>query len=369
MKFLVTPDSFKGSISAKRVCEIVKDAILEQNINNTVYTFPAFDGGEGSAEYLTEIFHGNQIRMPAKNATGETENSTFGMAGETAFIAVADTSGLPNAKIKDPAVTTTYGMGEQIKEAIKRGAKTVVLALGGSSTNDGGAGAATALGAKFFDKDGKTFLPTGGTLGKIEKTDVSDLEKAVKGVKFIALCDVKNPLTGKNGCSYVYGGQKGADTEEKKEELDRNMKRFEKVTAFLGKDGSEEGSGAAGGLGYFTRAFLKGELVSGADYFLDAIKFDELVKDVDYVVCGEGKFDNTSSQGKICGKIIGRAQKAGKKVVVFCGATDCETSPENTAVYVISDKNLPLKLNMERGEENLKKSAEKMMKDIVKGTF
>lgn len=353
MRFLVIPDSFKGSMTARTVCDTVKAAILRRDPDASVTAFPAFDGGEGSAECLAEIYGGRMISFPASNATGRRAPSTFGMKDDTAFIAVADTSGLPGAKIRNPFVTTTRGFGEQIAEAIRRGAKHVVIGLGGSSTNDGGAGAAVALGAVFRDEAGNTFLPTGGTLGKIASVDVTELKKRIAGVRFTALCDVTNPLTGENGCSFVYAKQKGARSRKKRAELDGYMQHYAEVTSFLGVSPDLPGSGAAGGLGYFVRAFLSGESVSGADFFLDAIRFDERINDVDFVVCGEGKFDATSGQGKICGKIISRAAKYGKPVVVFCGATEKAPAPAGTVIRTINDDSLSLEENFARSRENL----------------
>ena len=353
MRFLVTPDSFKGSMTAKTVCEIVRERILLYDPAATVTTFPAFDGGEGSTENLTSIFGGKMISCPASNATGRRAPASFGMTDGTAFVAVADTSGLPGAKIRNPFVTTTRGLGEQIAEAIRRGAKQIVICLGGSSTNDGGAGAAVALGAVFRDASGKAFLPTGGTLGKIASVEVDELKKRIAGVRFTALCDVTNPLTGENGCSLVYAKQKGAYSRKRRVELDGYMRHYADATAFFGVSPDYPGSGAAGGLGYFVRAFLSGELVSGADYFLDAIQFDERVRDADLVVCGEGKFDGTSGQGKICGKIIGRARAAGKTTVVFCGAKDKGPAPEGTEIVTINDDRLSLEENFAKSRENL----------------
>ena len=365
MDYLLVPDSFKGSMSAKRVCELMTEEILSNDKNAIVNAFPALDGGEGSAEYLTEIEKGKKVEVKAKNGTFEEETTTFGLCGEVAYIAVADTSGLPQTKIKDPAKTTTYGLGEQIDCAIRMGAKKIVVALGGSSTNDGGAGAAAALGAEFLNKKGETFVPTGGTLEEIESVNVEKMREKIKGVAFVGLCDVNNPLTGEKGCSYVYAKQKGADTKEKQDFLEKNMQAYEKVTAFLGTNGNVSGAGAAGGLGYFVKAFLKGELVSGADYFLDVIGFEEKAKKADVIVCGEGKFDNTSAQGKICGRIRDRAKNIGKEVIVFCGVSEAEKADGVRVIYPINDPNKDLAYNMKNSESNLVKTVRKMLKDIV----
>lgn len=364
MRFLVTPDSFKGSMSAKTVCGIVRERILARDPAHIVDAFPAFDGGEGSAECLTDIYGGRMIEARASDSLGRRRPSFFGMAGDTAFIAIADTSGLPGTRIRNPFITTTRGFGEQIAAAIDRGAKRIVMALGGSSTNDGGAGAASALGAVFRDDKGEPFVPVGGTLGRIASLDLSELKKRIAGVRFTALCDVTNPLTGENGCSFVYAKQKGAVSRAKRAELDRQMRHYACVTETLGVSPDCPGSGAAGGLGYFVRAFLGGELVSGADFFLDAIDFDRRVQDADFVVCGEGRFDGTSNQGKICGKIIGRASKRGKTTVVFCGAKEDAPIPAGTVVRTINDETLSLDENFARSRENLARAVDAWLDEI-----
>lgn len=361
MRYLVMSDSFKGSMTAKTVCETVRERILSHDPASEVTIFPAFDGGEGSAEYLTSIYGGKTVSVRARNATGRRAPSYFGMKDKTAFLAVADTSGLPGAKIRNPFVTTTVGLGDQMLEAIALGADHIVIGLGGSSTNDGGAGAAAALGAVFRDENGDPFVPVGGTLGKIASVDVTELKKRIAGVRFTALCDVTNPLTGETGCSFVYAKQKGARSRRKREELDEYMKHYACVTAFLGVSPDTPGAGAAGGLGYFVRAFLGGELVSGADFFLNAIDFDKRIKDADVVISGEGKFDGTSSQGKICGKIIRRARDAGKPTVVFCGAAEKAETPDGTAVVTINDPSLPLAENLIRSKENLVKAVDRWL--------
>ena len=366
MRFLVTPDSFKGSMTAKTVCEIVRERILARDQSHVVTAFPAFDGGEGSAECLTDIYGGRMVEVRASDSLGRRKPSLFGMAGDTAFIAIADTSGLPGTRIRNPFITTTRGFGEQIAAAIDRGAKRIVMALGGSSTNDGGAGAAAALGAVFRDETGEPFTPVGGTLGRIASVDITGLKKKIEGVRFKALCDVTNPLTGESGCSFVYAKQKGAGSRVKRAELDEQMKRYAAVTAFLDVSPDYPGSGAAGGLGYFVRAFLGGELVSGADFFLDAIDFDRRVTDVDYVVAGEGRFDGTSNQGKICGKIIGRASKQGKTTVVFCGAKENPPQSPLTVVRTINDESLSLDENFARSRENLARAVDAWLDEISK---
>ena len=362
MKFLLVPDSFKGSMSAQKVCKVWTEEISKAFPDAEIKAFPACDGGEGTVENLSSILGGKKINITATDGNFERKKASYAIVNKTAYIAVANTSGLPETKIKDPKLTTTLGFGEQIKDAIGRGCDEVVLSLGGSSTNDGGAGASCALGARFYDKE-EAFVPTGGSLDKIDRIDLNAFDKSIENVRFLGLCDVKNPLTGKDGCSYVYAKQKGAESAESRDELEKNMLAYAEKTAFLNVPKETEGAGAAGGLGYFVKAFLKGKLISGADYFLDLIKFDEECADADYILCGEGKFDATSDSGKICGKIIERAVKHGKKTTVFCGIAE-KTDGEDVSVYEISDKTKPLSYNMTNAVRNLRRTAKRFLSSI-----
>lgn len=350
-------------MSAKKVCTVWKEEIKKVFPNAEIKAFPACDGGEGTVENITEILRAKTIHLLADDANRFGVDSTYAISGRTAFIAVANTSGLPQTKIKDPKITTTLGFGQQIKDAISMGCERIYLSLGGSSTNDAGVGAAYALGADFTNKEGISFLPTGGTLREIEGIETTALDGRASQAEFFGLCDVSNPLTGPNGCSYVYAKQKGAETQEDLDVLEENMKAFAAKTAYRGVSDQTPGTGAAGGLGYFVKAFLGGELISGADFFLDLIHFDDEVKDADYILCGEGKFDATSDSGKICGKIIDRAAKQGKKTTVFCGIAE-KSDGENVEVYEISDTTKPLSYNLSNAVRNLRLSTRKFLSFI-----
>ncbi len=352
MKIIVLPDSFKGTLSSEEFCKIA-EKIIPSALAAEVIAFPVCDGGEGSVDCLVKLTNGKTISTKVTDGNLFKKNALLGYGGDTAFIAVSESSGLPQTLIKDPGITTTKGMGEQILQAKHLGKKKIVLGLGGSSTNDGGAGLVCALGGKFFDKDGTEFLPTGETLCKIEKIDLTEFNKNIEGMEFVGMCDVKNPLLGISGCTYVYAPQKGAKKKERLDELEDNMKHFASVSSFLGVDPMTPGTGAAGGLGYCVLAFLKGKLISGIDYILDKIDFEKIAADADYVFTGEGKFDPTSLSGKVVSGIKKRAEKLGAKIVVFCGAG---TPQEGYIVKPINDPTLSLAENMQKTAENLEKT-------------
>ena len=352
MKYIILPDSFKGSLTAIKFCKIAEE-IISASENTVVDAYPICDGGEGSIDCLTALFHGKKLTTKATDGNLFIKNATYGYSDEYAFIAVSETSGLPQTLIKDPAVTTTVGMGEQILQAKHLGKKKIILCLGGSSTNDGGAGLVHALGGKFINKDGVPFLPTGGTLREIEKIELNDFYQNIEGMDFIALCDVDNPLLGPNGCSYTFAPQKGAKTQKQLNFLEDNMKYFAEKTAFLNVDSSEKGAGAAGGLGYCVLSFLKGKIISGIDFILDKIDFDSVAKDADYIITGEGKFDQTSLHGKVVSGVLSRAERMHKNVVVFCG-DGMESS--HCRVVAINDPGQPLDINIKNTESNLRKA-------------
>lgn len=364
MNFLVVPDSFKGSMTGEEFCAIARK-VLCQNENNLVASCPIADGGEGSVECLMNAIDGVLVGGKAADGNLFKKNATYGVKDDSAYIAIANTSGLPQTVIKNPLYTSTYGMGEQIKQALNLGKKNIYLFLGGSSTNDCGAGMLAALGCKFFDENGEQFIPVGGTLGKIASIDDAEMRKSIEGVRFTALCDVKNPLLGKNGCSYVFAPQKGAKGDDLST-LEENMRLFYEKTKYLRVDQNFDGAGAAGGTGYCIKAFLGGNIVSGIDYFLDACGFDDAAKDADFIISGEGKFDRTSLNGKAVGGIVARARKLGKEVVVFCGVSDIEGElPCGVkSIYRINDASLSVEENMKATKNNFEKAISKFLREV-----
>lgn len=366
MRFLILMDSFRGSLASKESAELIRSELLNAFPSAEIVWAPAFDGGEGSLEYLTELFGGKLIGGRVADANFILKIAPYGVAGDRAIISVSASSGLQDAAIRDPFFTTTYGLGAQIDRAVRLGKTDVWLLLGGSSTNDGGAGAASALGAKFFDETGEIFVPTGGTLGRIRKTDLSEMRRRLNGVRFTGLCDAYNPLLGPNGCTYAYATQKGARTAEALAELESNMSHFAKATAFLGVDPAERMTGAAGGLGYFAKAFLGAELMNCAEYFFLRRNISNEIASADCVICGEGRFDSSSFDGKLCGKISDECASVGAPCVVFCGE-NALPARRNPVVYALNDPALTLAENIEATAEHLIKGVRKLISSILNG--
>lgn len=352
MRFLIAPDGFKGGMSSSEFCSAAKYS-LEKSGDETE-SLPLTDGGDGFVTTFTDILGGDTLVCRVTDPNFFIKNARYGVKGDTAIIGAAECCGLAKTMIKNPLYTTSYGLGEAVDLAKKLNKKKIVIGLGGSATNDGGAGVVCALGGRFFDKNGEEFTPVGNTLVDIEKIDLTDFNEKIAGMEFTVLTDVKNPLLGENGCSYRYAKQKGAK-EEELPELEENMKNFAEKTAFLNVSPDFHGAGAAGGLGYCFKAFFKAEIVSGAEYVLDASGFDEKLSRCDAIITGEGKFDDTSFSGKICSAIIDRAKKAGKKVYVFCGRNETDRQD----VIEINDREASLADNIRRSAENLQKAIER----------
>ena len=259
-KFLLIPDSFKGTMSSSEICSIMKKAILNNYNDAEVISIPVADGGEGSVDAFLTAVGGEKISVKVKGPYFEDITSFYGIIdnGKTAVIEMAACAGLPLVEDKaNPCKTTTYGVGQLIANAVERGCKKIIIGLGGSCTNDGGAGAAAALGVVFTDKAGKSFVPVGGTLKDIEHIDKSKLLPALKQVEVVTMCDIDNPLFGESGAAYVFAPQKGA-TPEMVKELDFGLRHLDKkIQSDLNLSLSElKGAGAAGGMGCGMVAFL-----------------------------------------------------------------------------------------------------------------
>ena len=320
-KFIIAPDSFKGTVSAEEICLIGGNAIRRIIPGAEVISLPIADGGEGTADCFRACLGGERIELLVKGPHFDKVCAHYTLSGKTAVVEIAAAASLPMAgDDNDPSLATTYGVGELIADAVSRGASKIILALGGSATNDAGCGLAAALGVRFSDKDGKEFIPVGGSLSKIADIDVSKAEKLLNGVEVLAMCDVDNPLFGESGAAYVFAPQKGAD-DDMVRLLDDNLRAFSDiVSGKLKKDVSSiRGGGAAGGAGAGASVFLGAKLRRGIDTILDVCKFDSLLKDAELVITGEGRIDSQTSGGKAISGISERAKKAGVPVAVIAG--------------------------------------------------
>ncbi len=322
--FILVPDSFKGTLSAIEVCNIMKSSIKNLYKDANIISVPVADGGEGTVDAFLYALGGEKKSVWVSDAFNEQKIlAHYAMLKDNiAVIEMAACAGLPLVKNRlEPDKTTTFGVGELIIDAINSGAKKIILGLGGSATNDGGCGMAAALGVKFKDEQDQEFIPTGGTLSQIYKIDMNNIYSKIKDVEFVSMCDVDNPLCGKLGASAVFAPQKGAD-EDMVKSLDEGLAHLAKI---IKRDLHIEvkdikGAGAAGGLGAGSIAFLQSKLTKGIDVILDTIKFDELVSKADIVFTGEGKFDSQSLHGKVVMGVANRSQKYKTPVIVVTGA-------------------------------------------------
>lgn len=322
-KILLVPDSFKGTLSSRQVCQVMAGQMRRFFPQAQVKSIPVADGGEGSVEAFLAAAGGERRTRTVTGPFGEPVEAFYGILGDgrTAVIEMAACAGLPLAEGRlNPERATTYGVGELLLAAKEAGCTKAILGLGGSCTNDGGAGAAAALGAKFTRADGTAFVPTGGTLGEIAALDVSPVAQALQGMELTAMCDIDNPLYGEAGAAAVFAPQKGADA-AMVARLDAGLRHLGQVSArCLGRDFSHlPGAGAAGGLGFGMAAFCGAQLRMGIDAVLDAVGFDSLLPGTDVVFTGEGKIDSQSARGKVVSGVAARCRKAGVPVVAVVG--------------------------------------------------
>ncbi len=320
MNILIAPDSFKGTLSAQEVCDIIGQAFTD-NLNNVKITkLPAADGGEGLCRCLHNICGGEMKTARVCGVFGGKMIAEYLMLSDkTAVVEMASCAGLPLAgDKKDPERATTFGVGEIILDAKENGAEKILLGLGGSATNDCGFGMASALGWKFINENGNEFIPTGATM-----IDVVRIERPSHTINLpvTAACDVDNPLYGRNGAAYVFAPQKGADS-NMTERLDNGMLHSaEIIKRDLSVDVSSiKGAGAAGGMGAGAVAFLNAELKRGIDILLDTADFNSKAAEADLIITGEGRLDFQSVNGKVISGIANRALLLGKKVIAICGS-------------------------------------------------
>jgi glycerate kinase len=327
MKVVIAPDSFKGSLSGFEVCDIVERGILQVFPAAEITKVPISDGGEGLVRLLLTALTGESVKIKVHDPLFRIIEAEYGIIkGDTAVIEMAAASGLPLLKKNEqnPLLTNSYGTGEMIVDAVKaKGCRKILLGIGGSATNDGGMGMATALGIRFLDENHQELEPCGRNLSKIETIDLSDVDSAFSEVEFIIACDVDNPLCGHQGAAHIYAPQKGAN-EDMVVQLDNGLEHLGRLFEALA--GSElidrKGIGAAGGLALPLVALYQASLKSGLEIVLDAIKFDKLITGADLIVTGEGKTDHQSAMGKVISGIGRRGKNQQIPVVVVSGALE-----------------------------------------------
>ena len=375
MKLLFASDSFKGSLTSEKTVELLSRAAGEVFGECECSGVPVADGGEGTVEAVIAAEQGEQIAVKVHGPLMEETDSFYGIFdGNKAVIEMAAASGLPMVpeELRNPLNTTTFGTGELILDALKRGFRDISIAIGGSATNDGGMGCARALGVKFLDQDGNELEGFGRDLARVAAIDISGLDERVKDSKITVMCDVTNPLCGKDGATWTFGKQKGA-TLEIQEELEKGMCSYRDVireTFGIDCDGIP-GTGAAGGLGAALMVFLGGEMKSGIETVLDLIRFDERLEGVDLVVTGEGRTDWQSCFGKVMQGVGMRAKAKGIPVLGLSGSLgknamdicSCGISSLMTTV----NAPMPLSEALERAEELYYEGALRMFRFVRTG--
>ena len=332
MKILICPDKFKASLTAKEVCDAVGAGLARLQTRFVIQSVPLADGGEGTCELLTNWHGGNQIALQVSGPLFAPVTARYGISsdGETAFIEMAEASGLSllRQEERNPLVTTSLGTGELIADALNRGARNIVLGIGGSATNDAGIGMASALGFGFYGAGGELLKPTGENLIHIRHIAIDHRRPELAAARITALCDVTNPLYGPDGAAYVYAPQKGAD-KVAVELLDAGLRNFRRVAhKYLRTSVDFAGAGAAGGLGAGARVFLNATIRKGVDHIIESTGLDEKICMADVVITGEGRLDWQTFSGKVVSEVLKLAEKRGKPVIAVCGS--CELTEEET---------------------------------------
>lgn len=331
-KYVLIPDSFKGTLSSEDICRIASEEILRLEPEAEICAIPVADGGEGTVDAFLAAVGGTRVEVPCTGPCGQEVMGFYGLLPDgTAVVEMAAAAGLPLAgACRDPEKTTTYGVGQLMAHALSRGAKRLVLGLGGSATNDGGCGAAAALGAEFLDVKGRAFVPTGGTLTQIAHIRMKGLRETMAGAEVTVMCDIDNPLCGPAGAAAVFGPQKGADA-AMVARMDAGLRHLAEM---LEKDVGMAvlalaGGGSAGGFGAGAAAFFGGQLRMGIDVVLDLTDFDRKCRGASLVITGEGHLDSQSLRGKTVVGVARRARALGVPAAALVGG--CETALD--AVY------------------------------------
>ena len=320
-KCVVVSDSFKGTVSSREICAIAQQVIPRHFPACEVVCIPVADGGEGTVDCFVQAMGAQRVGVTVTNALGEKSAAAYARLGELAIIEMAAAAGLPQVgALRCPGTATTYGVGELIAHAVDSGCRKILLGLGGSATNDGGCGCAAALGVRFYDADGQSFVPVGDTLGRIARIDTAEAEALLRSVEITVMCDVTNPLYGPTGAAYVFAPQKGADAEKVKS-LDAGLRHFgDVIRSQYGLDVSAmPGAGAAGGMGAGCVALLGGTIQSGIDAVLDVTGFDRQLEGADLVITGEGRIDSQSADGKVVSGVARRTRAKGVPLIAIAG--------------------------------------------------
>ncbi|MCF2492224.1 glycerate kinase [Dyadobacter chenhuakuii] len=357
MNILVAPDKFRGSLEAIDVCRAIEAGILLAYPDANVTTIPLADGGEGTAQILTRQARGKTIRIEVSDPLGRSITASYGLSGDgqTAYIEMAAASGLAllSQEERNPLLTSTYGTGQLIKDALDRGVQQIILGIGGSATTDGGMGMAEALGYHFYDKNNVQLPAKGESMHEVARIADPEMDRRLNAVSITVACDVTNPLYGPNGAAHIYGPQKGADP-EMVELLDNGLKNLSEIASktFEKNISNHPGAGAAGGLGAGCLWFLNAVLKDGVSIVIEQTHIAERIKDADLVITGEGKVDEQTLAGKVVKGLADFCSINQVPLAVVCGTL--QITPEQVRdagiTYAVSVLNRPMDLNQAQAD-------------------
>lgn len=373
LTIVLAPDSFKESMTAKEVCESMEAGIKKINKNITCIQVPMADGGEGTMQSLVDATGGKIYSLNVVGPLGDEVKAEYGILGdgEIGILEMASASGIqlvPKEK-RNPLITTSYGTGQLIKACLDEGVKKLLIGIGGSATNDGGAGVIQALGGNLLDEDGNELAFGGGQLKNLHRIDLTNFDKRISDIKIEVACDVNNPLCGEKGASNVFGPQKGANPETI-ELLDEGLKHYAKIIKKqFGKDVLDvPGAGAAGGLGAGLMVFLNGQLKKGIEMVIEYSGLEEKVKDADMVWTGEGSIDFQTQYGKTPLGVATIAKKYNKPVIALAGRVgdniDVLYEKGIDSIFGIVRELTTLDEALLNGKKNIQKTSEDIMRLI-----
>ncbi len=325
MKFVLAPDKYKGSLSGQQFCAAVESGIGLVLPDATIISKPLADGGDGTLEVVKSYLKASKVKVVVKDPLFRDIEAEYLLSDDkkTAFIEMSEASGykLLSKDELNCMYTTSQGTGELIVDALEKGANEIILGVGGSATNDGGMGMATALGYTFLNENGNVLNPIGKNLTSVRKIVSLNVHKRLPMTTVKVACDVTNPLYGKNGAAFIYGPQKGASKSEVNL-LDKGLQHFSEVVgSTFGKEiHNSKGAGAAGGMGFGAMVFLNGTLSSGINLVMEMAGFDDAINDADWIITGEGQLDAQTLSGKTISGVLQAAQKRNIPVAAFCGS-------------------------------------------------
>lgn len=366
MKIVIAPDSFKGSLTAIEVASAIEEGLNKYDKDFIIEKVPMADGGEGTVESLVSLTNGEIINVKVKDPLMREITGFYGLLGDkkTAVIEMAAASGLPLLKQneRNPLIASTYGTGQLIEDALDRGCKNFIIGIGGSATNDGGTGMLKALGVKFLNKDNKELQDGAVELDQLDKIDITNFDKRIFECDIKVACDVENPLCGKNGASFIFGAQKGAD-EQMIKVLDEKLHHYGEIleNTFNMNVINVSGAGAAGGMGAAFIAVIQAKLERGIDIIIRESKLSEKLQDSDLVFTGEGKIDYQTKFGKTPFGVASEAKKKNIPVIALAGSigegTDTLYELGFDGIFSIIDKPMELDEAIKNSSELVKEAA------------